>query len=44
MFYAIVVAPIAAYLLARMVTFAILMSTKRFREKYPNNSNQERGE
>lgn len=40
-FYSIVVAPVSGYLLARMITFAILMSRYRFFERHPgNNSNK----
>ena len=33
-FYSIVVAPVSGYLLARMITFAILMSRYRFFERF----------
>lgn len=39
-FYSVVVAPLAAYLLARMTTAGILMSRRRFYERFPKSTNQ----
>lgn len=36
-FIGLVVVPLATYLAARMITYGILMSRKRFQERHPNN-------